>query len=85
MLSDLHAAHQGIASTTRRARETIYWPHLNQELKDHITGCLTCDQYHDKQPKEPLIPHDRSPEVGHGDWEHGGKCMSRVVIHCNEM
>ena len=57
MLSDLHAAHQGIASITRRARETVHWPHLNQELKDHITECLTCDQYHDKQPKEPLIPH----------------------------
>ena len=57
-LSDLHAAHQGIASTTRRARETIYWPHLNQELKDHIAGCPTCDQYHDKQPKQPLIPHE---------------------------
>ena len=57
-LSDLHAAHQGIASTTRRARETVYWPHLNQELKDHIAGCPTCDQYHDKQPKQPLIPHE---------------------------
>ena len=58
MPRDLHAAHQGIASTTRRARETVYWPHLNQELKDRIAGCPTCDQYHDKQPKEPLIPHE---------------------------
>ena len=58
MLSDLHAAHQGIALTTRRARGMVYWPHLNQELKDQITGCLPCDQYHDKQPKEPLIPHE---------------------------
>ena len=53
-LSDSHAAHQGIASTTRRARETVHWPHLNQELKDHIAGCPTCDQYDDKEPKQPL-------------------------------
>ena len=51
-------AHQGIASTSRRARETVYWPHLNQELKDHISHCITCDTFNSKQPKEPLIPHE---------------------------
>ena len=58
VLNELHAAHQGIASTSRRARETVYWPHLNQELKDHISHCITCDTFNSKQPKEPLIPHE---------------------------
>lgn len=58
MLSELHSAHQGIESTTRRARETIYWPHLNQELKDYISRCETCATYNHKQPKQPLISHD---------------------------
>ena len=58
VLNELHAAHQGIVSTSRRARETVYWPHLNQELKDHISRCITCDTFNSKQPKEPLIPHE---------------------------
>ena len=57
MLSELHSAHQGLESTIRRARETVYWPHLNQELKDHISRCETCDTYNYKQPKQPLITH----------------------------
>ena len=58
MLLELHSAHQGIESTTRRARDTVYWPHLNQELKDHISRCATCETYSAKQRKEPLIPHE---------------------------
>ena len=58
MLLELHSAHQGIESTTRRARDTVYWPHLNQELKDHIFRCTTCETYSAKQRKERLIPHE---------------------------
>ena len=58
MLLELHSAHQGIESTTRRARDTVYWPHLNQELKDHISRCATYETYSAKQRKEPLIPHE---------------------------
>ena len=58
MLLQLHSAHQGIESTTRRARDTAYWPHLNRELKDHISRCATCETYSAKQRKEPLIPHE---------------------------
>ena len=58
MLLELHSAHQGIESATRRARDTVYWPHSNQELKDHISRCATCETYSAKQRKEPLIPHE---------------------------
>ncbi len=58
MLIELHSAHQGLESIMRRARESIYWPHLNQELRDHIARCQACSTYRDKQSKEPLIPHE---------------------------
>ena len=61
ILSELHSAHQGLESTLRRATETIHWPHLNQELKDYISRCETCDTYNYRQPKQPLITHD-TPE-----------------------
>ena len=39
MIKDLHPAHQGIESTLRRARESIYWPNTNSEVKDYISWC----------------------------------------------
>ena len=61
ILSERHSAHQGLESILRRARETIYWPHLNRELKDYISRCETCDTYNYRQPKQPLVTHD-TPE-----------------------
>ena len=37
MIEDLHAAHQGIESSLRRARESIYWPNMNSEVNDYIS------------------------------------------------
>ena len=39
IIEDLHAAHQGIESTLRRARESVYWPNMNSEVKDYISRC----------------------------------------------
>lgn len=58
MLKELHLAHQGLESSTRRGRKTIHWPHLRQELKDHISRCETCSTFNRKQQKEPLIAHE---------------------------
>ena len=35
-IQDLHAAHQGIEPTLRRARGSIYWPNMNNEVKDYV-------------------------------------------------
>ncbi|XP_072021728.1 uncharacterized protein [Amphiura filiformis] len=37
----LHAAHTGIQSTIRYARETVYWPGMTSELKDIVSKCET--------------------------------------------
>jgi hypothetical protein len=58
MLIELHSAHQGLESSMRRARESIYWPHINQEIRDYIGRCDACSTYHDEQPKEPLVSHE---------------------------
>ena len=56
-IQDLHAAHQGIESTLRKARESIYWPNMNNEVKDYISRCDTCLTYAPRQQKEPLLSH----------------------------
>ena len=59
----LHTGHVGIERCKHRARESIYRPGLNEELKDLVSNCSTCLQHRNAQPKEPLIPHNIPTEV----------------------
>ncbi|XP_028417982.1 uncharacterized protein K02A2.6-like [Dendronephthya gigantea] len=48
----------GIESCLRRARECLYWPGMNSEVKAYVQQCETCRAFDSKQSKEPLHPHD---------------------------
>ena len=39
MLKQIHRSHIGIKGCLRRAREVLYWPIMNAEVKDFITKC----------------------------------------------
>ena len=56
-MEDLHSAHQGIESTLRRARESVYWPNMNSDVKEYISRCETCMTFPSRQQKEPLLNH----------------------------
>lgn len=58
MIERLHSAHVGIESCLRRARECLYWPGMNSEVKEYVQRCETCRTYDSKQPREPLHSHD---------------------------
>ena len=55
MLSRLHEAHQGIARSQARARLTIYWPNIDQDIKHFVDGCRHCQDRLPPHAKEPLI------------------------------
>lgn len=42
----------------RRARECVYWPGMNSEIKDLVSKCDTCRTYEPSQQKETLISHE---------------------------
>lgn len=58
VMKNLHASHLGIEGTLRRAREYVYWPGMNAQVKDYISKCDICNTFRDEQQKEPLVPHD---------------------------
>ena len=39
----------------RRAKECIYWPGMDAEIREYVSRCSTC--FDVKQPKESLISH----------------------------
>ncbi len=74
MIKRVHSAHMGIESCLRRARECLYWPGMDSEVKAYVQQCETCRTYDSKQSREPLHPHD-PPER---PWS----LLSMVVIIC---
>ena len=58
LIKKLHSSHLGVEGCLRRAREVMYWPGMNQEVKDVVSVCSTCNAYRPEQCKEPLLPHD---------------------------
>ena len=50
-LARLHDAHQGLASTLHRARRTVYWPKIQDDIADMIDRCTECQVHARKKPK----------------------------------
>ena len=58
LMDVIHATHIGIEECLRRARDSLYWPRMNKELKDKISKCAVCLANRVSQPKEPIQQHD---------------------------
>ena len=59
MLHTIHEGHLGIEKCKRRARQSMYWPNMNEEIAEFIGKCETCQIQRYAQQKEPMQPHER--------------------------
>ena len=57
MLHKLDAAHRGIEFSQRHARNCVFWPGINDQIKDICQACITCAQHTHQHPREPLQPY----------------------------
>ncbi|UYV66853.1 K02A2.6-like, partial [Cordylochernes scorpioides] len=55
ILDKLHAGHFGITKTRLRARETVWWPGISEEIAETVRRCSVCIQ-EAVSKHEPLIP-----------------------------
>ena len=55
---DIHASHAGVEGCLKRARESVYWPCMNSELKHWISSCEPCRLFEVSYGKETLVSHD---------------------------
>lgn len=83
ILHSLHSAHQGCNGMKARANQTVYWPGLNNSIKNFRLGCNTCIKIAPSQPKEPLImtppPSYPYQEVCGDYFELEGKAYLTIV------
>ena len=54
----LHSSHLGAEGCCRRARECLYWPGMNSEIKDLVAKCSVCRMYEKANSAEPLMSHE---------------------------
>ena len=65
MKRDIHVSHVGVGGCLRRARECLYWPGMNAEIKHWISACEPCRLCEISQGKKTLMNHD----VPERPWE----------------
>jgi transposase InsO family protein len=52
-LERLHDAHQGITSTLQRARRTVYWPRMQDDITQMVNSCEECQIHANKKHRPP--------------------------------
>ena len=65
VMETIHSTHIGIENCLRRAREYVYWPMMNSEMKSYMSKCDICNKFRAEQTKEPMLSH----EIPNRPWE----------------
>ena len=55
MLVRLHSGHMGVTKTQLRAKQTMWWPGINQQIEKTVGTCEHCQIHRDVQHAEPLM------------------------------
>ena len=58
VLKKVHETHLGIEKCKARARASLYWPGMTNDIEEMIAKCPTCAKFKPRNKKEPLMPHD---------------------------
>ena len=77
VLQSLHDSHQEINRTKMRARQTVYWPNIDNDVTNVVSSCRLCRMLLPSQQKEPMMtepPPSRVFERVSVDYfHHAGK------------
>ena len=55
ILKKIHEGHQGIDKCKRRARDSVFWPNLNNQIEQLVRRCETCLNLLPSKPAEPML------------------------------
>ena len=55
-LTALHSAHQGTSMMTARAKQSIFWPGISNDISSTRSRCVACNRIAPSQPSAPPAP-----------------------------
>ena len=68
ILQAIHKGHMGITKCQYHARQCVYWPRINEDIRKMVEACPTCQHHQPQEPRQPLQPTP-APEC---PWQHLG-------------
>ncbi|XP_065073526.1 uncharacterized protein K02A2.6-like [Ochlerotatus camptorhynchus] len=57
ILERLHQSHSGIEATTKLARDTVFWPGINDQIRQKVQQCDICTKFSPNQQPQPMQSH----------------------------
>ena len=79
LIAKLHQGDRGTESTLRHARTSLWWPSMDNLLKQFIVTSEVCNTCQTKNQKEALISH----EIPNSPWSKvGSNIFERRREHC---
>lgn len=75
LLHQIYAGSLGVKSYLGKTRETVDWPRLTTDIKDHVKRCSQCQATDQKPAREPL----HFKEVHSLPWERIAKDLFTFV------
>ena len=73
VMGEIHNAHQGITRCLARAKESVWWYGIKEEVKKHIRECIQCNIYeYQKVETLEMIPLPK------GHWEMVGSDICQL-------
>ena len=58
IMKQIHQGHLGIENCKQRARCSVFWPGIDNEIEHLVSNCSTCLDHRNRQRRETLIPHE---------------------------
>ena len=68
VLDVIHPAHQRETKCIQLAREAVFWQGINNDIREMVKGCKTCNKHPPAQAKLPVL----QPELPTRPWEKPG-------------
>ena len=57
MVNQIHSGHLGMEACLRRARDILYWPGMQSDIRHSVRHCITCNEYKPEQARQPMTSH----------------------------
>ena len=58
ILSKIHEGHLAAEKCKKRARQSVFWPGLNNQIEQVVERCETCLKLLPSKPNDALLPHE---------------------------
>ena len=83
MLSRIHEGHLGVEKCKRRARNSCFWPGMNNAIQQIVAKCQSCLEMQPSKSKIPLKPIGVSQKpwekIGTDLFQHGNRNFLIIV------